>query len=88
MRLGEHASVKECATVLRAIVRDDERTGRRAVFDEKSGTMAITVHVKNEGVRKDEDPVSRQEGHGDSSNDGNDEAGAKPRVSRYAAFGK
>jgi DnaJ-domain-containing protein 1 len=54
VRLGQHASVAECAAVLRTIVRDDERAGSRAVFDEKNGTMAITVHVKNEAAPKGE----------------------------------
>jgi hypothetical protein len=51
VRLGEHASVAECAAMLKKIVRDDERTGSKAVFDEKNGTMAITVYVKSEGTQ-------------------------------------
>jgi curved DNA-binding protein CbpA len=45
-RLGEFASVSECAAALKEQVRRDEREGSRAVYDEKNGTMAITVHLK------------------------------------------
>ena len=54
VRLGQHPSVAECAAVLKTIVRDDERAGSKAVFDEKNGTMAITVQVKNEAAPKGE----------------------------------
>ena len=56
--LGQHTSVEECAAVLRTIVRDDERAGSRAVFDEKNGTMAITVHIKNESAAQSEQSQS------------------------------
>jgi curved DNA-binding protein CbpA len=46
--LSQFASMSECAGVLREKVRADEREGSRAVFDEKNGAMAITVHVQKE----------------------------------------
>jgi hypothetical protein len=46
LRLGQYASVAECAGVLRQRVRKDEQEGSRAVYDEQNGTMAITVHLK------------------------------------------
>jgi curved DNA-binding protein CbpA len=46
LRLGQFASVSECAGILTQRVRKDEQEGSRAVFDEQKGTMAITVFVK------------------------------------------
>jgi hypothetical protein len=46
LRLGQYASVSECAGILTQRVRTDEQEGSRAVFDEQKGTMAITVFVK------------------------------------------
>jgi hypothetical protein len=46
--VSQFASMSECAGVLREKVRADEREGSRAVFDEKNGAMAITVHVPKE----------------------------------------
>jgi curved DNA-binding protein CbpA len=46
LRLGQYASVSECAGILTQKVRKDEQEGSRAVFDEQKGTMAITVFVK------------------------------------------
>lgn len=46
LRLGQYASVSECAGILTQRVRKDEQEGSRAVFDEQKGTMAITVFVK------------------------------------------
>jgi hypothetical protein len=50
-RLSEHASAGECSAALRKIVKDDERAGSRTVFDEKVGTMAITVYVEKQGAQ-------------------------------------
>jgi DnaJ domain len=46
LRLGQYASVSECAGILTQRVRKDEQEGSRAVFDEQKGTMAITVFIK------------------------------------------
>jgi curved DNA-binding protein CbpA len=46
LRLGQYASAAECAGILTQRVRKDEQEGSRAVFDERKGTMAITVFVK------------------------------------------
>lgn len=48
VRVGEYASVSECAAILTEKVRKDEREGSRAVFDEQNATMAITVYVKQD----------------------------------------
>jgi curved DNA-binding protein CbpA len=63
LRLGQYASVSECAGILTQRVRKDEQEGSRAVFDEQKGTMAITVFIKKaeperiatgDGAAKDE----------------------------------
>jgi curved DNA-binding protein CbpA len=46
LRLGQYASVSECAGILTQRVRKDEQEGSKAVFDEQKGTMAITVFIK------------------------------------------
>jgi DnaJ domain len=46
LRLGQYASVSECAGILRQRVREDEQEGSRAIYDEQNGTMAITVYLK------------------------------------------
>ena len=48
VRLGEYASVSECAGIVNEKVRKDKQEGSQAVFVERNGTMAITVHVKKE----------------------------------------
>ena len=48
VRLGEYASVSECAGIVNEKVRKDKQEGSQAVFVERNGTMAITVHVKRE----------------------------------------
>src|SRR5262245_45657570 len=45
VRLSQYGSVAECSAILRKMVQEDERTGSSAVFDEKNGTMAITMHI-------------------------------------------
>lgn len=57
LRLGQYASVSECAGILTQRVRKDEQEGSRAVFDEQKGTMAITVYVKK---AEPERPVARE----------------------------
>lgn len=59
VRVGEYASVSECAGILKQKVRKDEQEGSRAVFDEQNGTMAITVYVTNETVRDRDDSKSQ-----------------------------
>ncbi len=44
--VAQFASVAECAEALKKKVREDEREGGKAVFDERNGMMAITVQVK------------------------------------------
>jgi curved DNA-binding protein CbpA len=46
--LGSYGFVSECADALRTMVKRDEQEGSKAVFDERKGTMGITVHVKDE----------------------------------------
>ncbi len=45
VRVAEFASVSNCATAIKQKVRQDEREGSRAVYDEQNGTMAITLYV-------------------------------------------
>lgn len=45
---GTHGSVSDCAAMLKEIVQADKREGSKAVIDERTGTMAITVHVNSE----------------------------------------
>ncbi|HKY07984.1 MAG TPA: DnaJ domain-containing protein [Candidatus Binatia bacterium] len=45
-RVADFPSVSHCATAVKEQVRRDEREGSRAVYDEKNGTMAITVQVR------------------------------------------
>jgi curved DNA-binding protein CbpA len=58
VRLGQYASVSECAGILKQRVRKDEQEGSRAVFDEQNGTMAITVYLKKEAVQPRDDAES------------------------------
>jgi curved DNA-binding protein CbpA len=44
--VAQFASASECAGALKRQVREDEREGSKAVFDERNGMMAITVQVK------------------------------------------
>ncbi|HUF42072.1 MAG TPA: J domain-containing protein [Verrucomicrobiae bacterium] len=46
--VGEYGDVSECAAMLKKIVRADEQEGSRVIYDERRGTMAITVYVKSE----------------------------------------
>ena len=54
-RVGQYASISECAAKLKERVRTDEQAGGRAVFGDPNGTMAITVLVKRETVQGRED---------------------------------
>jgi DnaJ domain len=49
--VAQFTSVSECAEALKRSVRDDERAGGKAVFDERNGMMAITVQVKKDPAR-------------------------------------
>ena len=49
--VAQFASVSECAEALKKKVREDEREGGKAVFDERNGMMAITVQVKKDPAR-------------------------------------
>jgi curved DNA-binding protein CbpA len=60
--LGQYASVSECAGILKQRVRKDEQEGSRAVFDEQSGTMAITVYLKKEAAQARGDAKSKATG--------------------------
>lgn len=44
--LAQFESAPDCAGALKAKVREDERQGAKAIFDERSGMMAITVRVE------------------------------------------
>lgn len=44
--VGQFESAPECAAALKKQVREDEREGSKAVFDERNGMMAITVQVR------------------------------------------
>ena len=48
VRLGEYASVSECAGIVKEKVRKDKQDGSQAAFDERNGTMAVTVYIKKE----------------------------------------
>ncbi|MGH7796161.1 MAG: J domain-containing protein [Candidatus Binatia bacterium] len=48
VRVGEYVSVSECAAAIKHKVRKDEQEGSQAVYDERNGTMAITLYVKKE----------------------------------------
>jgi curved DNA-binding protein CbpA len=54
-RVGQYASISECAAKLKERVRTDEQAGGRAVFGDPNGTMAITVRVKRETAQGRED---------------------------------
>lgn len=44
--VAQFDSAPECAAALKKQVREDEREGSKAVFDERNGMMAITVQVR------------------------------------------
>jgi len=43
--VGQYGDVSACAAMVKKIVRADEQEGSSAVYDERKGTMAITVYV-------------------------------------------
>jgi DnaJ domain len=49
--VAQFTSVSECTDALKKSVREDERAGGKAVFDERNGMMAITVQVKKDPAR-------------------------------------
>jgi curved DNA-binding protein CbpA len=48
VRLGEYASVSECAGMVKENVRKDKQEGSEAVFDDRNPIMAVTVYIKKE----------------------------------------
>lgn len=59
VRLGEYASVSECAGILKQRVRKDEQEGSKAVFDEQKGMFAITIYLKKETGQAQDDLSSK-----------------------------
>lgn len=51
VRVGEYLSVTDCAAAIKQKVRQDEQEGSEAVYDERNGTMAITLYIKKETRR-------------------------------------
>ena len=51
VRVGEYLSVADCAAAIKQKVRQDEQEGSEAVYDERNGTMAITLYIKKETPR-------------------------------------
>jgi curved DNA-binding protein CbpA len=49
--VGEYATVSQCAAMLKKIVVADEQEGSRVIYDERGGTMAITVYLRSETSR-------------------------------------
>jgi DnaJ domain len=47
---GSYESRSECGDALKAIVKRDEEQGSKAVFDERYGSIAITVQVRDEAA--------------------------------------
>lgn len=79
VRLGEYASVSECAGIVKDKVRKDKQEGSEAVFDERNGTMAITVHVKKE--------TAPDRGSGKSSWNPEDSTGLQAGAESFSASG-
>jgi len=52
VRAGEYVSVSECAAAIKRKVRQDEQEGSEAVYDERNGTMAITLYIRKESAQK------------------------------------
>jgi hypothetical protein len=48
VRVAEYASVSDCAAAIKHKVRQDELEGSEAVYDERHGTMAITLYIRKE----------------------------------------
>jgi hypothetical protein len=47
---GKYDSRLQCTDALKAMVKRDEQEGSRAIFDERQGTIAITVHLRDEAA--------------------------------------
>jgi hypothetical protein len=47
---GRYDSRSQCTDALKALVKRDEQEGSRAIFDERQGTIAITVHLRDEAA--------------------------------------
>jgi hypothetical protein len=64
VRLGEYASVSECAGIVKEYVRKDKQEGSEAVFDERNPTMAVTVYIKKETAPARDDGKSNRNPEG------------------------
>jgi hypothetical protein len=61
VRVGEYVSVSECAAAIKQKVRQDQSEGSEAVYDERHGTMAITLYIKKETARGQQAPAEATE---------------------------
>ncbi|HWO41416.1 MAG TPA: J domain-containing protein [Candidatus Eisenbacteria bacterium] len=64
---GRYRSKLECSSALKERIKSDERQGGRAIFDERLGTIAITVHVRDEEALAREYFEAGLKGAGNSS---------------------
>ena len=48
--LSRYGSRSECAEALKQSVKRDEQEGSKAIWDERNGTVGITVYLKNEAA--------------------------------------
>jgi hypothetical protein len=53
--------VADCAAAIKQKVRQDEQEGSEAVYDERNGTMAITLYIKKETPRGQQATVDTME---------------------------
>jgi len=61
VRVGEYPAVSDCATIIKQKVLKDKQEGSQAIFDERYGTLAITVHVMKETPRVRDDSKLKPE---------------------------
>jgi curved DNA-binding protein CbpA len=52
--LGYHSSKSQCVESLKDRVATDKREGSKAFFDERNGTIAMTIYVRNEDTLTEE----------------------------------
>lgn len=67
VRVAEFASVSSCATAIKEKVRQDEREGSRAVYDEQNGTMAITLYVTKATAQEQQSMADAESSQKDSA---------------------
>ena len=67
VRVAEFASISKCATAIKEKVRQDEREGSRAVYDEQNGTMAITFYVKKAAAQEQRPMAEAESSQKDST---------------------